>query len=88
MVQTTDRLAELAALEPGWDSYGGRPPDPLALLMARIITTCPPTISPSGDGAVLLRWHEVGVEIELWLEPGMSPEVIFTPSEATIDKTS
>jgi hypothetical protein len=31
----------------------------------------------------LLRWHEHGVEIELWLEPGMSQEVIFTPSETT-----
>ena len=80
MTETTDRLAELAALEPGWDSYGGRPPDPLALRMARTITTSAPTISPSGDGAVLLRWHEAGVEIELWLEPGMSLHVIFVPT--------
>lgn len=74
----TDRLAELAELKSGWDSYGGAPPDPLALRMARIITTCTPSINPSGDGCVLLRWHTDGIEMELWLEPGMNRSVIFT----------
>ena len=88
MTETTDRLAELAALEPGWDSYGGRPPDPLALRMARTITTRTPTINPSGDGAVLLRWHGDDIEIELWLEPGMTQEIIFVPHYWVQQKTA
>jgi len=78
MADLDDRLTELAALQPGWDSYGGAPPDPMALRMAGIITTSAPSINPSGDGAVLLRWHVDGLEIELWLEPGRSRSVIFT----------
>lgn len=78
MTETVDdRLADLANLQPGWDSYGGKRLDPMALYMARVIVTSTPTINPSGDGSVVLRWHADGVEIELWLEPGMSRSVIF-----------
>ena len=76
-----ERLASLAELPDGWDSYGGRKPDQTALLIARTITSRVPSINPSGDGSVVLEWHEDGFDLEIWIEAGASHDRIFTHGE-------
>lgn len=71
------RFEELAALDPGWDTYGSRPIDRDALregqafverLLQQHIPI--PSIVPVPDGGVQLEWSAGAVELELEFEPG------------------
>lgn len=70
-----ERLAELAQLEPDWDSYGALPPSPRALSMARAMVEraverfgergIPGEVMPIADGAVQLEWRFARLELGL-----------------------
>jgi hypothetical protein len=84
MTETTGRLrrlTDLYELQDGWDSYGGKKPDITALLIAQTMTSREPTINPSGDGSVLLEWHEDGFDLEVWISPSGLHERTFTDGE-------
>lgn len=57
-----ERFAELLALPAGWDSYGARKIDPLAIAAARrLLDALPkyipePAIAPMSNGGVELEW--------------------------------
>jgi len=58
-------LAELAALEPNWDSYGGEPPTDAALASAYTYAmriAAPPEFIPINDGSIELD-YPVGVVV-------------------------
>ena len=81
---TFDRLKELADLPPDWDSYGGLPPSPAAIAMARRVAegvvgalarvgredAVPGAVSPLADGGVQLAWHGAGRLVEIDIDPG------------------
>lgn len=64
-----ERIRELMALNPNWDSYGARSIDSKAASAARRLldTLGPPAeLSPLSDGGILIIWHgDVTVETEL-----------------------
>jgi hypothetical protein len=61
------KLAQIEALEPDWDSYGGSPPSARSLAMAqaimlRVVTQfgkrgVPAEVMPIADGGVQLEWQ-------------------------------
>jgi len=59
--QIEDRIAKLLALEEGWDSYRGRPIDPMCIERARPFLKLlgeygmSPWITPLSDGGVLIE---------------------------------
>lgn len=80
---TFARLSELAELQPDWDSYGGLPPSPNALAMARRVAEAvaqaaaqiadedavPRAVSPLADGGVQLAWQGMGCLVEIDIDP-------------------
>lgn len=95
MAWVEGRLAELARLEPDWDSYGGFPPTDRAVAdAASIMRTAfnkfgptageraiPYGVFPIADGGVQLEWHGPSSELELNVGPegGLSFLVIEHP---------
>lgn len=77
------RLAELASLEPDWDSYGADPPTALAVTTARSliedvarrasaatgVDPAPYFIAPISTGGVQLEWTSPANEIEVEVGP-------------------
>ncbi len=69
---TLRTLGGLFLLPAGWDSYGGRPPDPSCVLAAwRLLVAVmrddspPPAVVPTAGGGVQLEWHRNGVDLEI-----------------------
>ena len=57
---TANAWAEMAALEPNWNSYDGAPIDPRAIAKARALVDVfggDPEIDPSPRGNVVLTWR-------------------------------
>lgn len=60
------KLAEIAALQTNWDSYGAPPIHPVCIAMARrIVEQCPGffQIVPCCDGTITLEHHSDGAEV-------------------------
>jgi hypothetical protein len=77
-------LGDLLDLQPGWDSYGGQPPDPELVAYAaaqlsglRALHLPPPAITPSGDGQILASWRGQGIEVELWFAAPYQETVVI-----------
>ncbi len=78
------RLEDLAALAPGWDSYGAKSvAADLALaavkFLADVAIAAPdvhePSIVPLSDGGIQVEWHRGGIDLEVAFsddEPGVS----------------
>jgi len=74
-----ERLAELARLERDWDSYGGYPPSPRAVSMAKAMVErmagrfdeagIPREIMPTADGGIQLEWRGTVDELALNAAP-------------------
>ncbi|MYB37151.1 MAG: hypothetical protein F4Y26_07165 [Gammaproteobacteria bacterium] len=81
---SSQRLAEIAALQEDWDSYGA-PPISRARIEAvgDLIQTVadgrapPPTLVPTPDGSIQLEWHSHGVELEVQMLSESEMEVSF-----------
>ena len=64
-------MTELTRLEPGWDSYGGRPTSSyaagraLALLVDTGWDGPLPSISPMADGGITMEWGGDDSSVEL-----------------------
>jgi len=77
------KLNEIADLGPDWDTYGGDPPSPLAIAMARRLLlivygefsrlayeqSWPQAIAPRADGGVQIEWGTRPVEIAVHTNP-------------------
>lgn len=77
-----EAIAELAQLQPGWDSYQGMPIDQRVLAVASVMVDMiarrllpDPSIVPCGDGSAQFEWHSLGWDIELSIAyaPGHGP---------------
>lgn len=80
---TIERLAEFAALSPGWDSYDGLPSTPravstateLLVLLADHLPSLQPdrmvpfAVTPIADGGVQLEWRGSRQQIEVEVGP-------------------
>jgi len=69
------QVEHLRNLEDGWDSYGGVPPNPVALAKAEELASIlvaagwpVPALVPCGDGGVQVEWHTFGFDIEALIE--------------------
>lgn len=69
-------LQRLAALSPGWDSYGAKPLNPSAV--RRALNLLPlllpeyapePSVVPTRDGGVQFEWHRRGIDLEVKVPP-------------------
>lgn len=68
------QIDALLALERGWDSYDGLPPDEKTVYMAAGLAgnladgfSYPPTLVPCSDGSVQVEWHCDGWDVEMWV---------------------
>lgn len=59
-----EKIAALAALEEGWDSYGAAPVTQAALDVVRCIA-----VVPTVNGGVQVEWHANGWEVEIEVDP-------------------
>ena len=68
-----ERLAELATIQPNWDSYGGYPITEAAIQAARSILKDKPTlyIYPTARGGIQLEWDD---NTEVRIDPDGSIE--------------
>lgn len=64
-----EALDRLSALEPGWDSYKGKPITKAALDAARAILSTPGYPVPTSDGGIQIEWHCGGVDLENSIHP-------------------
>jgi hypothetical protein len=67
-----DWKQQLRALEPGWDSYKGKPITEAAITAVENALKCfqeMPHIVPCGDGGIQIEWHNHGVDIEIQFSP-------------------
>ncbi len=78
------QIERLGELQPGWDSYGGRPPSRRLLEQAlRILAevcgprTPRPSITPMASGHVQLEWHVAGIDLEVEVVTPARLEVLF-----------
>lgn len=66
----------LAALKPGWDSYGACAIAPDAIRAARVMLSAP-SVVPCSDGGVQLEWHRDGFDIEIRIPPSADRLLCF-----------
>lgn len=66
---------ELLKLEPGWDTYGGKSPDPATVHKAAQLGEAlaghfsyPPSYVPLSSGDVQIEWHCDGWDVEIVVE--------------------
>lgn len=67
-VEQIKRLDEFATYKENWNSYGGKPIDPLAIFWAKAVLSRLGdgwTPVPCSDGSVQLEWHNAGVDMEM-----------------------
>ncbi len=75
-------LAELTRLEPGWDSYSGRPTSShaasraLALMVDAGWDGPLPTVSPMADGGITMEWGGDDASVELIVRAGGEASVL------------
>jgi hypothetical protein len=83
MRSVLDRLTQLAALDPDWDSYGAAPPSAEAVATARQLVLAvaerlvdvvgeqarPFAVAPLADGCVQLTWRGPSDELEVEIGP-------------------
>jgi hypothetical protein len=83
MSWASDRLDAIAKLGPNWDSYGGDPPSPRAILNAfALLQTVyasfgsrdhehsqPQIVAPRADGGIQIEWSTLPVEIAVHADP-------------------
>lgn len=62
------RIAKLEALEPGWDSYGGKVPTAEALERLRGFDRALAYV-PLADGGVQVEFHALGLDFEAEIDP-------------------
>jgi len=83
-----DALQRLAALPPGWDSFGSKPLH--AAAVRRLLSLAPvllppdgpePSVIPTRHGGVQLEWHRSGVDLEVEVPP--SDPITFLYADAT-----
>ena len=55
--------AELGALEPGWDSYCGKPIDRRAIAAMKALLAETPTVVPRSGGGLDLEWSDYCLSI-------------------------
>jgi hypothetical protein len=76
-------MTELLRLEPGWDSYGGRPTNSyaagraLALLVDAGWDGPLPSVSPMADGGITLEWGGDDCSVELIVRVGGNASVLI-----------
>jgi len=87
-VLVLDALQRLAALPPGWDSFGSKPLH--AAAVRRLLSLAPvllppdgpePSVIPTRHGGVQLEWHRSGVDLEVEVPP--SDPITFLYADAT-----
>lgn len=86
-----NRIRDLAALGPNWDSYGARPLQRdaivhairlLAVVMQSHVSS--PEIVPTSSGGLQLEWHRNGAVLEMEVTPERRVEVFLSsPSGET-----
>jgi hypothetical protein len=82
-----ERLAELAALKPNWDSYGGRQITETAIKTAELLCEEPPQITPCSDGGLQLEWHDRSINFEFRIAPdGTEDDSDYTAAQAEIER--
>jgi len=75
-------LAELTRLEPGWDSYSGRPTSShsasraLALIVDAGWDGPLPNVSPMADGGITMEWGGDDASVELIVRAGGEASVL------------
>lgn len=87
-----EHLRELLSLEPNWDTYDGHAPsrETVAFAAAQLsslkeLKFPPPTISPSGEGAILATWAGKDIEIELWFDGPYRETVLIDDSRHELE---
>jgi|GEM_PF-3631871 len=74
------RIAQLEALEPGWDSYGGKAPTAEALGRLRGFDRALSYV-PMSDGGIQVEFHALGLDFEAVINPaGHLAEYDLEPS--------
>ena len=66
-------LDSFAALEKGWDSYGGAPITPEAIASARLALTGKSFVVPTSQGGVAIEWQDGDLEVSLEIRPDGNP---------------
>ncbi len=84
IVQATKRIAELGALERGWDSYDGEPLQPGSVLAFRQLVhefgqaiQTEPAISLTGDGGLFLSWDNDETSLQYIAQSDGSASVFY-----------
>lgn len=82
--QLAEQFRRLHGLGPNWNSHGARKVQPDAVVLAvrvlLVIATDPlplPAVIPTFGGGVQLEWHDVGVDLEIEVDPLGGVEVWF-----------
>lgn len=82
-----ERLRDLSALPPAWDSYGAPPIDPscigavLPLLSMIMRTDTPvPSLVPTSRGSIQVEWHTRGIDLEVEFLTPSRLEISFDDS--------
>lgn len=91
MREPLGRLKAILSLGPGWDSYGGHPVRPEAVLhavslLAKIFEhdVSAPEIVPTSTGGLQLEWHQAGADLEMDVSTDGTVQIFLQlPSEQT-----
>ena len=89
----TSALAPLRALQFDWDSYGGRPIDPVAaefvqwLVPPLLVQDVPmPALVPGSGGGISLEWHRPGLELVVTHAGGDADATVFLADDQSGDE--
>jgi hypothetical protein len=83
-MEVLQRLVRSRSLQPGWDSYNGRPMSREVGFFAQEVLigvmrprTPMPQIVPLSDGGVQIEWHERGIDLEFRISAPYECELWF-----------